>query len=76
MTVDNRPGAGSNIGSEFVARADPDGYTLLLGTIANATNMSLYRNLKYDTLRDFAPITQLMAAPRVLVVAPSLPVDH
>ena len=75
VTVDNRPGAGSNIGSEFVARADPDGYTLLLGTIANATNMSLYRNLKYDTLRDFAPITQLMAAPSVLVVSPSLPVD-
>lgn len=47
------PGAGSNIGSEQVARAAPDGYTLLMGTIANATNMSMYRQLGYDTLRDF-----------------------
>jgi tripartite-type tricarboxylate transporter receptor subunit TctC len=75
VTIDNKPGAGSNIASEIVARADPDGYTLLLGTIANATNMSLYKNLKYDTLRDFAPVTQFMAAPSVLVVSPSLPVD-
>jgi tripartite-type tricarboxylate transporter receptor subunit TctC len=75
VTIDNKPGAGSNIGAEIVARAEPDGYTLLLGTIANATNMSLYKNLKYDTLRDFAPVTQFMAAPSVLVVAPSLPVD-
>jgi tripartite-type tricarboxylate transporter receptor subunit TctC len=75
VTIDNKPGAGSNIAAEMAARSDPDGYTLLLGTIANATNMSLYRNLKYDTLRDFAPVTQLMAAPSVLVVSPSLPVD-
>jgi tripartite-type tricarboxylate transporter receptor subunit TctC len=75
VTIDNKPGAGSNIAAEIVARADPDGHTLLLGTIANATNMSLYKNLKYDTLRDFAPITQLMAAPSVLVVSPMLPVD-
>jgi len=75
VTIDNKPGAGSNIAAEMAARAEPDGYTLLLGTIANATNMSLYRNLKYDTLRDFAPVTQLMAAPSVLVVSPSLPVD-
>ncbi len=75
VIVENKPGAGSNIGAEAVARADPDGYTLLLGTIANATNMSIYRNLRYDTLRDFAPISQLMAAPSVLVVTPSLPVN-
>lgn len=76
VTVENKPGGGSNIGAELAAHAEPDGYTLLLGTIANATNMSLYRNLKYDTLRDFAPITQVMAAPSVLVVTPSLPVNN
>jgi tripartite-type tricarboxylate transporter receptor subunit TctC len=75
VVVENRPGAGSNIAAEQAARAEPDGHTLLLGTIANATNMSLYKNLKYDTLRDFAPITQLMSAPSVLVVSPALPVD-
>jgi tripartite-type tricarboxylate transporter receptor subunit TctC len=72
VVVENKPGGGSNIGSEQVARATPDGYTLLLGTIANATNMSIYKDLAYDTLRDFAPVTQFMSAPSVLVVAPSL----
>jgi len=75
VTIENKPGAGSNLGAETVMRADADGYTLLLGTIANATNVSLYKNLKYDFVRDFAPITQIMAAPSVLVVSPSLPVD-
>lgn len=75
FVVDNRAGAGSNIGSEVVARAEPDGYRLLMGTIANATNMSLYKNLKYDTLRDFAAVTQVMSAPSVLVVSPTLAVD-
>ena len=73
VVVENKPGAGSNIGSEQVARAAPDGYTLLMGTIANATNMSMYRNLNYDTLRDFVPVTQVMSAPSVLVVAPAAP---
>ena len=73
VVIENKPGGGSNIGSEQAARAAPDGYTLLLGTIANATNMSIYKNLAYDTLRDFAPVTQIMSAPSVLVVAPSLP---
>ena len=68
VLVENRPGAGSNLAAEQVARANPDGYTLLLATIANATNMSIYQNLNYDSLRDFAPIIQLMAAPSVLVV--------
>jgi len=53
VIVENRAGAGSNIASEFVARSAPDGYTLLLGTIANATNMTAYKNLGYDTMRDF-----------------------
>ena len=73
VVIENKPGAGSNIGSEQVARAAPDGYTLLMGTIANATNMSMYRNLNYDTLRDFVPVTQVMSAPSVLVVAPAAP---
>ncbi|MEO7403137.1 MAG: tripartite tricarboxylate transporter substrate-binding protein, partial [Burkholderiales bacterium] len=74
VVVDNRAGGGSNIGSEFVAKATPDGHALLLLSIANATNMSIYKNLGYDTLRDFVPITQTMAAPSVLVVHPGLPV--
>jgi len=76
VLIENKPGGGSNIGSEQVARAAPDGYTLLLGTIANATNMSIYKDLAYDTLRDFAPVTQFISAPSVLVVAPSLPVSN
>lgn len=75
FVVENRPGGGSNIAAEIVARAEGDGYTLLLGTIANATNMSIYKSLKYDTLRDFAPISQLMSAPSVLVASPSYPVN-
>jgi tripartite-type tricarboxylate transporter receptor subunit TctC len=74
IIVENKPGAGSNIASELAARSKPDGYTLLLGTIANATNMSLYKNLKYDTERDFVAITQTMSSPSVLVVNPALPI--
>lgn len=68
VVVDNKVGASSNIASEEVARAKPDGYTLLLATIANATNMSVYKKLNYDTLRSFAPITQFVATPSVLFV--------
>lgn len=74
IIVENKPGGGSNIGSEFVAKAKPDGYTLLIGTVANATNMGIYKNLGYDTARDFAPITQIMSSPSVLVVNNNLPV--
>ncbi len=73
IIVENKAGAGSNIASEFVARSTPDGYTLLLGTVANATNMSAYKNLGYDTMRDFVHITQTMTAPSVLAIHPSLP---
>jgi tripartite-type tricarboxylate transporter receptor subunit TctC len=73
FVVENRPGAGSNIGAEVVVKSPADGYTLLLGTIANATNMTAYKNLNYDTLRDLAPVTQTMSAPSVLVVHPGVP---
>lgn len=76
VIVENKAGAGSNIASEQVARAAPDGYTLLLSTIANATNMSIYKNLSYDTLRDLAPIVHLMSAPSVLVVGAAVPVNN
>jgi tripartite-type tricarboxylate transporter receptor subunit TctC len=72
--VENRPGANSNIGTEHVVRSKPDGYTLLLETIANATNMSTYKKLSYATARDLSPIAGFMTTPSVLVVTPTLPV--
>jgi tripartite-type tricarboxylate transporter receptor subunit TctC len=72
VIVENKPGAGSRIAFEHVARAEPDGYTLLLGAVQTATNMAVYRSLKYDTLRDFAPITQVTSAVLALTVTPSL----
>lgn len=74
VIVENKPGGGSNIASAEAARAKPDGYTLFLGTIANATNMSIYKNLNYNTERDFIPITQLVSSPSVLVVNNDLPI--
>lgn len=76
IIVENKPGGGSNIGSEFVARAKPDGYTLLLGTIANTTNMAIYKNLGYDTERDFVHITQIMSSPSILVVNNDIPAKN
>ncbi len=71
--VENRPGASTNIAAELVAKAPPDGYTLLMGSSSNATNMTLFRNLPYDTLRDFAPVTEVAYGPQVLAMHPSLP---
>ncbi len=76
MLVENRPGAAGNIGTEAVARAAPDGYTLLLsGSPTHAVNPHLYKNLPYDPLRDFAPIALIGTAPNLLVVNPALAVS-
>ena len=74
VIVDNRAGAAGNIGAEIAARAPPDGYTLFEVNMGHAVNVSLYRNLPYDLLRDFAPVTQFASSPAVVVVHPSLPV--
>jgi tripartite-type tricarboxylate transporter receptor subunit TctC len=73
VVVDNRPGAGSTLGTELAARATPDGYTLLLGNISMAFNAALYRKLGYDVVRDFAPISLVTDQPNILVAHPSLP---
>jgi tripartite-type tricarboxylate transporter receptor subunit TctC len=57
VVVENKPGAGTNIGNEYVARSDPDGYTILFGTASLAVNTSLYRSLSYDPIADFAPVS-------------------
>ena len=68
VLVENKPGAGTNIANEFVARSPADGYTLLVNTSALAINMSLYRNLPFDALRDFTPLSVISESPNVLVV--------
>ena len=75
VIVDNRPGAGTTIGSGLVARAAPDGYTLLFASISLATSVSLYRNLPYDPVRDFAPVGPVGQSFYVLAVHPSVPVN-
>ena len=72
--IDNRPGAQGIIGTEFVARAPADGYTLLMYTGSHAIHPSIYRNMPYDLLKAFAPVTQTTSTTNVLVVHPSLPV--
>lgn len=74
VIVDNRPGANTNVGTEFVAKAPADGYTLLATASTLTINPGLYPRLPYDALRDFAPITLIGSSPLILVVHPSLPV--
>jgi len=76
VVVDNRAGAGGNIGSAMVAKAAPDGYTILMGTVGtHAINASLYEKMPYDVVKDFAPITNVAAVPNMLVINPALPVN-
>lgn len=73
VIVENRPGAGGNIGAGYVAKAKPDGYTLLVGAAStNAINPSLFKNLKFDPLRDFIPITNLASVDNVLAAGPQI----
>ena len=74
VVVENRPGGGSNIGATVAAKAPADGYSLFQANIAHAANVTVYRNLQYDLMRDFTAVTQLATAPSILVVHPSLPV--
>jgi tripartite-type tricarboxylate transporter receptor subunit TctC len=73
VVVENRSGASGNIGTELVARAKPDGYTLLIHTIPFVANVHLYKGMPYDPLKDFAPVSLLCSSPAVLIVNPSVP---
>ena len=75
FAVEDKPGAGSNLATELVANAPPDGYTLLLVTQSNAINATLYQHLNFDFIRDFAPIATVMQAPSALEVNPSVPAN-
>jgi tripartite-type tricarboxylate transporter receptor subunit TctC len=76
VVVDNRPGAGGNIGADIVAKSAPDGYTILMGALStHAVNPSLYAKMPYDAVADFAPITLVAVTPNVLVVNASMPVN-
>jgi len=75
FVVENRPGAASNIATEAVVRAAPDGYTLLMVATPNAINATLYEKLSYNFIRDIAPIAAIMRVPNLMVVHPSVPVE-
>ena len=76
VIIENKPGAGGNIGTDVVAKAPPDGYTLLVGTVGtHAINPSLYSKMPYDHIKDFVPVILLSSTPNVLVVYPGLPVN-
>ncbi len=75
VVVDNKPGAGGNIGAEMVAKSAPDGYTLVMGTVGtHSINGALYSKMPYDMVRDFAPVAHIASAPNLLVVNNDLPV--
>jgi tripartite-type tricarboxylate transporter receptor subunit TctC len=77
VVIDNRPGAGGNIGASLAAKAPGDGYTLFMGTIGtHAINQSLYSKLPYDPVKDFAPITRVAMVPNLVVVNPKVPVNN
>ncbi|HZC57601.1 MAG TPA: tripartite tricarboxylate transporter substrate binding protein [Xanthobacteraceae bacterium] len=71
--IENRPGAGSNLGMEYVAHSDPDGYTILLATTAFSVNYGLYNTLPFDPLKDFVAVSELGGSPNIYLVKPDLP---
>jgi tripartite-type tricarboxylate transporter receptor subunit TctC len=74
IVIDNRPGAAGNVASEVTAKANPDGYTLMMATVAShGINPSLYRKIPYDAIRDFSPVTLVASYPLVLAVNPNVP---
>ena len=73
FVIENRPGAGTNIATEAVVNAPPDGYTLLLAGIPNASNATLYANLKFNFIRDLMPVAGIVQVPNVMVINPSVP---
>ncbi|MBA3774943.1 MAG: tripartite tricarboxylate transporter substrate binding protein, partial [Betaproteobacteria bacterium] len=74
VVVDNKPGAGGVVGSEIVAKAPPDGYTLIMGNAgSHGINAAVYTKLPYDIQRDFAPVSQIAVAPNIFIVNPSVP---
>jgi tripartite-type tricarboxylate transporter receptor subunit TctC len=75
VVVDNRPGASATIGTDIVARSKPDGLTMLLIADTHAINVSLYKKLPYDPVKDFAPVVLLATAPHIVVVHPSVPAN-
>lgn len=76
VVVDNRSGGGGNIGAEIASKAPPDGYTMVMGSSSTfAVNPTLYRNLKYDAIKDFSPVSMVSFAPNVLVVHPTVPAN-
>ena len=76
VVVENRAGAGGNIGADAVAKSAPDGYTFLMGTVGtHAINMALYAKMPYDAVKDFAPVSLVAAVPNILVATPSFPVN-
>ena len=76
VIVEAKPGAGGNIGADTVAKAAPDGYTILMGTIGtNAINQTLYKSMPYQPLKDLVAVTQVVSYPLVVVVNPKLPIN-
>ena len=76
VIVENRPGAGATLGTDIVAKAAPDGYTMLLSTTSHAINPSIYAKLPFDTLKDFATVTEVATAPTILLIHPKVPANN